>query len=502
MDVVVAEGPLAAIEADALCFAVADPVELPAAGRELDKALAGRLAHLVADRELVGTAGGVTLVHTLGELGCHRVVAAGLGSRDRLDADAVRTAAAKAAERAGAVRAESLAWALDDALPLSPGEQARAVVDGAALGPVDTGRWKTEGERKRGPGRLVLCGPGAAGALDAARRAALVAGWTNRCRDLVDTPANDLTPTALADVAAEFGARFEHLAVESHDVHGIRSLGMNALAAVARGSDEPPRLIVARYEPPGAGGDFVLGLVGKAITFDSGGISIKPAARMSDMKTDMGGGAAVLCALAALAELDVPIRVVAVVGACENMLSGHSSRPGDIVRAANGKTIEITNTDAEGRLVLADCLWHARALGATHLLDVATLTGGIVTALGDFYAGLFANDQAWGARVLAAAKASGDHAWPMPLHETYARFIRSAYADVANSSELKQATPVYAARFLQEFAGDGPWAHLDVAGTAHLDRGRGDYFSGEGATGYGVRLIAELAASLAADGGS
>jgi leucyl aminopeptidase len=273
---------------------------------------------------------------------------------------------------------------------------------------------------------------------------------------------------------------------------------MGAFAAVARGSEHPPRLITLRYDPPGAADGLVLGLVGKAITFDAGGISLKPAERLDAMKSDMGGGAAVVCGLAAIAELGVPIRVVAVVAACENMPGGRAFRPGDIVTAANGTTIEITNTDAEGRLVLADALWAARDSGATHLLDLATLTGGIVTAMGDFYAGLFGNDGEWTELVREAAEASGDHAWPWPLHDTYARYVRSSFADLKNSSDLKQATPVYAARFLQEFAGDGPWAHLDIAGTAYLDRTRGDYLRHRGATGYGVRLLAELARRLAA----
>jgi leucyl aminopeptidase len=217
---------------------------------------------------------------------------------------------------------------------------------------------------------------------------------------------------------------------------------------------------------------------------------------MDEMKSDMGGGGAVLCALGAIAELELPLRIRAVIGSCENMPDGHAYRPGDIVTAANGKTIEVTNTDAEGRLVLADALWYARESGATHVLDLATLTGGIVVAIGDFYAGLFGNDAGWIEEVRAAAETSGDHAWPMPIHDTYSRYYQSTFADMKNSSDLRQAQPVYAARFLQEFAGEGPWAHLDIAGTAFLERGRGDVFTSRGATGYGVRLIAELVSRL------
>jgi leucyl aminopeptidase len=212
----------------------------------------------------------------------------------------------------------------------------------------------------------------------------------------------------------------------------------------------------------------------------------------------MGGGAAVVAAMGAIADLALPIRTIGVVPAAENMPDGLSYRPGDIITARNGKTIEVTNTDAEGRLILADGLTHCRELGATHILDFATLTGACVVALGDFFAGLLGNDSAWVSRVRAAAEASGDHAWELPLHDTYRRHIGSTFADFKNSSDLRQAGAIYAASFLAEFAGEGAWAHLDIAGTAYLDRTRGDYYTGRGATGFGVRLSAELASALAA----
>ena len=498
MEIDVLDGALEAVEADVIVFPVVEPVDLSAAARALDSLLGGRLSHLVEDGELTGERGAVTHVHTLGELAAHRVATAGLGPRESVDADALRTAAARAAERARSVGATTMAWVVEKGT-ITPSEQGRAVVDGIALGQHDPGRWKTADGRKGELERLVLCGPAAGAAADEARRAAVVARWTNRCRELVDMPANELTPEALAAAAGEVAAGVPHITSESFDAERIRELGMNAFAAVSQGSATPPRLVTMTYAPPGAPENPVLGLVGKAVTFDSGGLSLKPAGRMGDMKADMGGGAAVIAALGAIAELGVPLRAVAVVGACENMPSGSAYHPGDIVRAASGKTIEVTNTDAEGRLVLADCLWYAREQGATHLLDLATLTGGVVIALGDFYAGLFGNDPVWVDAVRAAAEASGDHAWPLPLHETYARLIQSTYADMTNSNDLRQAAPVYAARFLQEFAGDGPWAHLDIAGTSHLERGRGDYYNGEGATGYGVRLIAELARRLAGE---
>jgi leucyl aminopeptidase len=211
----------------------------------------------------------------------------------------------------------------------------------------------------------------------------------------------------------------------------------------------------------------------------------------------MGGAAAVIAAVGAIAELELPVRIVAVIPATENMLSGHATRPGDVVRAANGTTIEVNNTDAEGRLVLADALLHARSEGATHLLDLATLTGTISAALGDFYAGLFGTDNAWLDEIEAAAKASGDHAWRMPTHRAYEHYLDSPIADLKNTPMAKRGGATIAALFLKRFAGDGPWAHVDMAGTAYLEGGR-DYYPNAGATGYGVRLVVELAATLPA----
>src|SRR5437763_1009064 len=291
----------------------------------------------------------------------------------------------------------------------------------------------------------------------------------------------------------------EHVQADALGPEQIKEQGMGAFAAVAQGSDVEPRLVVLRYEPPEPSNrDFVLGLVGKAITFDTGGISLKPSLHMQDMKGDMAGGAAVIEATGAIADLGLPIRVLAVVAACENMPGGDAYRPGDILTAANGKTIEVTNTDAEGRLVLADALWYARENGATHVLDLATMTGAMELALGDLYAGIFSNDDEWREQIVAAGEASGDHAWPFPMHQRYRRYVDSAFADIKNSSDLRQGSPVLAAEFLKEFAGEGPWAHADIAGPAFLERPRGDYLSQRGGTGYGVRLIVELASRLSA----
>ncbi len=363
------------------------------------------------------------------------------------------------------------------------------------MGRYDAGRWKTEADKSPPLETLTLCGPGAAEALEDAQRVALVAGWQNRARDLVNAPPNALTPLRLAEVAAEIEERFEQITAEILGPEEIEAAGMGAFLSVSAGSHNPPRLITLHYEPETpVDPEFVLGIVGKGITYDSGGYSLKPASALEDMKSDMGGAAAALSALGAIAELELPVRVVVVVPATENMLSGHATRPGDVVRAADGTTIEINNTDAEGRLVLADALLHARSEGATHLLDLATLTGTIEVALGNFYAGLFANDEAWRDRVEAAAKASGDHAWPMPVHPAYQQYLDSPIADVKNTPTAKRGGATIAALFLKRFAGEGPWAHLDIAGTAFLESGR-DYYPA-GATGYGVRLVVELATAL------
>jgi leucyl aminopeptidase len=478
MNVEVASSPP---QADVLAFAVVDPVgTLP----DLDP----RLARLAETGELNSGTGRTTVLHL--EDG-RRIVAAGAGARNGLDADAIRDAAAAVA-RLGV--GGTLAWLVDGSLPLAAAEQGRAVVDGVVLGGYDQGRWKTTDSRPKVPDRLVLVGDDSVG--DTADRAARVASWANRARDLANRPPNDLTPERLAERAAKIAQGSDVLSYEALGPEEIRALGMGAFAAVAQGSHNPARLIVLRYDPPSARDGFVLGLVGKAITFDTGGISIKPALYMEDMKGDMAGGAAVIEGTGAIADLGLPLRVVSVVAATENMVGGGAYRPGDILTAMNGKTIEVINTDAEGRLVLADALWYARQQGATHLLDLATLTGAMEFALGDLYAGVFGNDDGWRDQVVAAGEASGDHAWPFPLHRRYRRYVNSNFADMKNASILRQGSPALASEFLREFVGEGPWAHIDMAGPGFLTRSRGDYLTQQGGTGYGVRLIAELAQRL------
>jgi leucyl aminopeptidase len=486
----------AALRADVLAVGVTDADRaLPEQARSLGGSLADRLRAVAAEEEVAHKAGRTAVLYPDGEAEVRRLVAVGLGPADELDADAVRTAAAgvaHAAERVGG----TLVWLLDDSLDLSPVEQARAVVDGLLLGAYDPGRWKSEARTEPPFEQLVLVGP--EDVAEVAVRAAKVAEAANRARDLANMGANLLTPERLAARAEEIAGEYEHVTAEALDPDRIRELGMGAFSGVAQGSHNPARLIVMHYDPPSAREGLTLGLVGKAITFDTGGISIKPALYMEDMKGDMAGGAAVVEGLGAVAELGLPVRALAVVAATENMVGGGAYRPGDILRAMNGKTIEITNTDAEGRLVLADALHYARELGATHLLDFATLTGAMELALGDLYAGVFGNDEAWRDQVVAAGEASGDHAWPWPMHRRYRGYIESDFADMKNSSVRRQASPAYAASFLEEFVGEGPWAHVDMAGTGFFTWSRGDYLSQKGGTGYGVRLIVELATQITA----
>jgi len=462
--------------------------------KAVDERLKGRLQRLADGGELKGELGKTVVLHTDGELEAHRVVLAGVGKIADVDADAVRTAAAAVARRIADVGG-TVSFLLDESLPLPFEEQARAIVEGIVLGSYSPARWKTDEKPKKKIEKIVLSAGSEDGLAQSAIRAARVGKWVNWARDLANSPPNELTPEGLAARAGELAGA--NLQVSALDPGEIDELGMGALSAVGRASSNGPRLIVLRYEPPQAArAGLVVGLVGKAITFDAGGISLKPALKMYDMKGDMAGGAAVIAAIAAIAELELPVRILVVVAAAENLVSGNSFRPGDILHAANGKTIEITNTDAEGRLVLADAMWYARREGATHLLDIATLTGAMEVALGDLYAGLFANDDEWRDEILGAARTSGDHTWPFPLHRRYRRYVDSTYADLKNSSELRQGSPVLAAEFLREFAGEGPWGHIDMAGPGFLERSRGDYYTQRGGTGYGVRLMVELAQRL------
>jgi leucyl aminopeptidase len=391
------------------------------------------------------------------------------------DAEGLRTAAALAVRAAGG---GTVAWALEE------GQDVGAVVEGAVLGGYDAGRWKSE--RAPSVERFVVCNAPDGLAAQAAR-AEVVARWTNVARELVDAPPNVITPAGLAERAAAL----PDLSVEVLDP---ADAGLPALAAVGASSRNPPRLIVLEHR---ASQGPRLALVGKSVTFDAGGYFLKPQPDIVRQKADMAGGAAVLAALGAIAELELGISVLGILPACENMLGPDPIRPTDVIDTAAGITVEVTNPDAEGRLILADALWYARTRGATHVVDLATLTGAIRAGMGDLYGGVFANDDDWRSAVVDAGNAAGDLAWPWPLHPRYRRLLDSTVADVRNSSGKGFGYPIFAATFLERFAGDGPWAHVDMLGPALLDDDRGDAI-GRGASGYGVRMLIELATRLAA----
>jgi leucyl aminopeptidase len=410
-----------------------------------------------------------------------RYIVAGLGPRSGFDPETARVAAAGVVGRAKELGSKTLCWEVPHHVSDA---HVGALVEGTLMAAYTYREFKSGGDEDGGALEgLILSAHHDVGG--PAAFAATVVAAVNGARDLQNRPANVLTPAALAERAQAL----EGVSVEVLDRAGIEAAGMGAFAAVARGSHTEPRLITLRYEPADVTGPL-LGFVGKAVTFDSGGISIKPAAKMHEMKFDMSGGAAVLEAVGAIARLGLPVRVAGVIGATENLPSGHSVKPGDIVRAKSGVTIEVNNTDAEGRMVLADCLAHAIDLGAERIVDLATLTGAIVVALGRPYSGLMSNDDRWAAEVTAAGERAGELVWRLPLHPDYAKMIEGRYADIVNSTADRSAGPITAAEFLHRFAGDVPWAHLDIAGTAY-DNGKP--YSSKGGAGWGVRLLVELA---------
>jgi leucyl aminopeptidase len=417
--------------------------------------------------------------------GQRRVLIAGLGERDKFGPEQARVAAAAAAGRAKELGAVSLSWA-------SPGGDgvAAALVEGTLLKLYSFDRFKSQSNDNGGNGGVEsLEVAGEEVSSEEVELGRVTAGAANAARDLQNLPANFATPTFLAERATEIADAYESLEVELLDREAIVGRGMGAFAAVAQGSHVEPRLIVLRHRPSEASGPH-LGFVGKAVTFDTGGISIKPSAKMQDMKFDMSGGAAVIESMAAIAELGLPLTVTAVVPSTENMPSGHAVKPGDIVTAMNGKTIEVNNTDAEGRLILADALCYATEEGAERIVDLATLTGSIIVALGHTYSGLFSNDDDWCSEVSAACDASGEIGWRMPLHPEYFDLTKGQYADLTNAAEGRVAMSSYAAEFLRQFVDDRPWVHVDIAGTAW---GMTRNYVGKGASGFGTRMLIELA---------
>jgi len=419
------------------------------------------------------------------------VVVVGTGERDRLTIDGLRRASAASVRALG--RAGKVATALLEAVPAGVGtaEAAQAVVEGAALASYAFTAFKSEPKPARLAELWVVSAEPAA--LEGARRGAAVATAVRLARDLINEPAGSLTPTRLAQVAtSEAGAA--GLALTVLDEAAARAAGLGGLMGVARGSDQPPCLFELLYEPAGATADTpTVAFVGKGITFDSGGLSLKTAQGMTTMKTDMSGAAAVLGAMTAIARLGAPVRVLGLCPVTENMPGGAAIKPGDVLRIRNGKTVEVLNTDAEGRLVLADALSLAAEAGVDAVVDLATLTGAVSTALGRNIAGLMGSDAEWINAVQLAATRAGESVWPLPLPDEYRKDIDSDVADLRNTGGGNPAGTIIAGLFLEEFSGGLPWAHLDIAGTARSDSDDG--YVSKGGTGFGVRTLVELATS-------
>ena len=468
------------VQADALVALVhaeeAAPAELAS--------VASCMEELKSSGEFTGKSGEMAVLYQPAGLAAKRLVVVGAGKRTAFDAAGLRRAVGSTVRSSKQKGVKTLAWWLGS------GDVA-AALEGAILGNFDPDRLKTTSKESKSLESFILVVPSVNEAAQSAfNRGRILAESQNFTRELVNEPANLLTPAILADrakaMAAEVGLECEVL-----DQDRMRQLGMGSLLGVAQGSAEPPALIIVRYRPQTQpkSSDH-LGLIGKGVTFDTGGVSIKPADGMEKMKYDMAGGAAVLGAMRAIARLKPSIPVTALVPAVENMVGARAQRPGDIVTSLAGKTIEVLNTDAEGRLILIDALTYAQRLGCTHMVDAATLTGAIVVALGYVNIGAFTNNDGFLDKVMTSAKAEGEKAWRMPLDDDYKEQLKSAFADLGNIGG-RPGGAVTAAWFLREFVGDTPWVHLDIAGTAWLDDAKP--FLAKGPSGVCVRTFTNLA---------
>ncbi len=448
-----------------------------------------RLRAVVGSAEMGGKVGQLLTLHLPGGGDVSRLLLVGLGEADQLTPQTIREGVAAAMRSVGSQAGQRVGIMLRSG-SLAPAVFAQAAVLGAHLALFTVDSYRTEDVSPIQVEAFYVLTSDEDPRLDEAiQRGTILGQAVNFARFLVNEPSNRLTPTMLAHHAQEM-ANDVGLQSDILNEDKMRDLGMEALLAVARGSTEEPRLITLRYTPPdGAAGGETIALIGKGITFDTGGISLKPAENMEKMKYDMAGGAAVLGAMQAIAQLKPRVNVLGIVPSCENMPSGKAARPGDVVRTMLGKTVEIINTDAEGRLLLCDAMAYARRLGATCMVDVATLTGAIAVALGLRYAGLFSHHPVMVEALQAAARAADERVWPLPLDMEYREQIKSDIADIKNVGG-KYAGSITAAWFLREFAGDVPWAHLDIANVAwnpenkpHLPKGP---------TGFGVATLVEF----------
>jgi leucyl aminopeptidase len=484
--------PAAELDVDLLvipAFVDDDFVDEP----DLDRASGGEIGRARARGEFTGKPYEV-LVVALSGWQALRAVIVGLGKSMEVTPDHFRRMATIGGLMARQRRMARVAVLFRPGTNVEPPVAAQVMAEGVVLATYDGGAHKTTGP---GPSWLdsvdIRIADAPSGADEAIERGRILGECTNQARAMANEPGNELTPRVFAQRAAEIAAA-SGLRVEVLDEPNIAALKMGLLLGVARGSQEPPRVVVLRHEPTNASPKVVLGLVGKGITFDTGGISIKPADNMDKMKDDMSGGAAVICAMSAIARLKLPIHCIAVIPMTENMPGGKAVKPGDVLTSADGKTVEILNTDAEGRLVLGDGLWYARQCGATHLMDVATLTGACVVALGKTTSGLFGCPPAWVEDVRRATERAGDRSWPMPVFEDYKEQLKSDVADFSNTGG-RPGGAITAALFIKEFTGDLPWVHMDIAGTAWAEEAKP--YQPKGATGVAVRTLVELARDVA-----
>ena len=493
--------PLAASETELLAVLAADiqtskdkaakpePVLLTS-----DEKVKAAVAAVLASGEFKAGANETLLLHAPAGLKAKRLLLVGLGKLAKATPHAVRLASGTAVRFCKPRGIRTLAFALPESESLAPASSARAAAEGAIIGEVDTDTYRSDRKDLSVQSfTLVASGNDQAAVKAAFAEGVIVADSQNFARSLVNEPGNKLTPTIMGQRAAAM-AKEVGLACEVHSTKKLHELKMGAFWSVSQGSEEPPALIVLRYEPKGVKGGPILGLVGKGITFDTGGISIKPAENMDKMKYDMAGGAAMLGAMRAIALLKPKVRVIAIVCAAENMPDGKAYKPGDVITAMSGKTIEIINTDAEGRLVLADGLCYAKQLGATHLINAATLTGAVAVALGQVNAGAFSNDDPTFDKFNAALATSGEKFWRLPLGEEYAELIKSDIGDIKNTGG-RFGGSITAAEFLKVFAEDTPWIHLDIAALAWIDDARP--YIAKGPSGIAVRSILEWVRSYA-----
>jgi leucyl aminopeptidase len=456
----------------------------------LDEATGGEVGRARKSAEFRGKAYEIFVTPARGWK-AQRIALVGAGKVADWNPERMRRVAMACAYAARDRAIASIGWIVRGPAPAL--QVARMAADGLSAGEFEIGTYRHRAERRRlAQATIVVPGGDETAVAEAVKTGRVIGVAANAARELANEPGNLLTPRVFASRVTAL-ATSAGLIVDVLDESRIRALGMGLLMGVAQGSAEPPQVIVLRHEPPHAKNAPVLGFVGKGITFDTGGISIKPADGMERMKSDMSGGAAVAAATTALARLNVPVRVVAVIPTAENMPGGRAMRPGDVLTGASGKTVEVINTDAEGRLILGDALWYAQQLGATHLIDLATLTGACVVALGNHTSGLFGSDTSWINAVHSAATAAGDRVWPMPIYEETRDQIKSEIADLLNTGG-RPGGACTAAAFLKEFAGSVPWAHVDIAGTAWAESKRN--YMPKGPTGAGVRLLIELARTV------